>query len=139
MNPSKYETWAELAERRKTHAEIEDRLHAAFGPLPEPAFRYELTISPCNSRLIIFDIEDLTAARALLRAAFGSWHDKLEQRFYSGAAITVWESTEGWPCALWFQCKVEDYPESLKSDKCKWVEHGKESKDYSFACDISGE
>ena len=137
MEPSKYETWDEQGERRRKRNEEEERMRAAFEPLDEPEFKHDLIVVPGSTRLVIFDIDDLTAARALLRSAFGSWNDTLSQRFYSAAAFTVWRSAEGWPCELWFQCKIEDYPESLKSDNCKWIESGSTRIEYSFACAVN--
>ena len=122
MEPANYDTWDEQAERRRKGNEEEERMRTAFEPLDEPEFRHALVVIPGSTRLVIFDIDDLTAARALLRSAFGSWNDRLDKRFY--------------PCAIWFECKVEDYPESLKSDKCKWIESDNERADYTFACAV---
>jgi hypothetical protein len=137
MEPAKYDTWDEQAERRRKGNEEEERMRAAFEPLDEPEFKHTLIVAPGSTRLVIFDIDDLTAARALLRSAFGSWNDRLDKRFYSGCAITVWKSTNGHPCAIWFECKIEDYPESLKSDKCKWIESDNTGVSvYRFACAV---
>jgi len=98
----------------------------------EPEFPCRL-VTGTSSRLIIFDIDDLPQARALMRHVFGSWNDTLGNRWYScGMAITSWHSKDQ-DCQIWLECKVDDYPAELAGEHCKWIERGQ--KDYAFVCE----
>ena len=132
------ETWCPTWESRREQARQElqsvEDLRARFEPLPEPGFRYEI-VTGVAPRLIIERFTDLNAARDVLRAAFGAWEDRIHDRFFScGRAFTTWHSTNGMPMELWFECRIEDYPAELQSNRCQWKMTENTGPQYEYVC-----
>jgi len=116
-----YNEWDALESKVVSQLKMLKQLRAAIEPLQVPPFSFELEGFPSMPRLIVHQLDDLTAARAFLRQAFGTWEDKLSLRWYSGGkTLTSWRSTSGSPLALWLVCNPEDYPEALQGEYCRW-------------------
>ena len=90
-------------------------------------------------RVTIKNLDQLPAARAMLRKIFGSWSDTKAHNFYCiGIAHATWEGSED--CVdLWLESSVEDFPEELLGEKCKWKPRKKNDTEYDFVCDVAGE
>ena len=131
-------TWEDEMERVTLELRNIMRLRQKFEPIPEPSFRCNLVAGE-PFRIVIYSLDDLPAAREVMRQAFGEWTDHLANRFFScGHCITTWVF-EGAPVEIWLECPVEDYPAELLNDgHCRWeARDGK--TEYSFVCDANGD
>ena len=80
-----------------------------------------------GSQLILraTNLEELHVARKYARAVFGTWSDKLTNRFqnYDGKLCTAFENPNNGLCMICLESpSIEEYPPELMSDNCKWVE-----------------
>jgi hypothetical protein len=93
-----------------------------------------ITYSGKNTRIIIHNLNDLTAARRFMKKMFGTSKFEYNHSFYSGCTISTFHAKDvDWE--IWLECSVEDFPSELKkNDNCKWVET--EAKDYYMVCDL---
>jgi len=79
--------------------------------------------------------EDLHRVRCFLREALGTWADKQTSIWYSiGRAICEWRSPDGL-VRIWLQTSIEDFPEQLKGEHCRFVSDGVVEKSFSFVCE----
>ena len=85
-------------------------------------------------RFIIANINQLTAARKALKVMLGPCKYDFKQSFFScGDTHTIWESN-GQKIELWFSCKLEDFPESLKGENCNWELTQRRELGYNLVC-----
>ena len=95
---------------------------------------FERFIPGTAPRFIITEIDQLTAARKALKIMLGPCKYDFKQSFFScGDTHTIWESN-GQKIELWFSCKLEDFPESLKGKKCNWEATERRELDYNLVC-----
>jgi len=85
-----------------------------------------------GSQLILraTNLEELHVARKYARAVFGTWSDKLTNRFqnYDGKLCTAFENPKNDLCRIYLEsASIEEYPPELMSEHCKWVEQAVEA------------
>ena len=90
-----------------------------------------------SSRLCITSLEELHAARTVLREAFG-WKDHMENKFFScGMVIVTYAPREDvklpLPFQIWVEAAPDTFPKELLGD-CKLVKYDRE--DYSLVCSV---
>ena len=92
---------------------------------------------PTSSRLSVSSLEELHAARMVLRERYG-WRDRIHNKFFScGNVIVTYIPDEGvklpLPFELWIEAPPESFPEKLLGD-CKLVR--RESAEYNVVCSV---
>lgn len=97
----------------------------------EPNFRCDF-VAGTYPRLTIYNIDDLTGARALMREVFGSWRDAIKMKFFScGSAYTVWRNPEN-GYEIWLTCSVEE--DTVITNNCQWRPVSK--IEYVYECEV---
>jgi len=75
-------------------------------------------------------MQELTEARQKLRQVLGLWNDKKEMIWNSGNhGLCDWR-TNDYPIVIRLSCPVEDFPEELQSERCRFKKQTIEKWDY---------
>jgi hypothetical protein len=105
-----------------------------FSAIKGPDFRYNF-VPGTSARLVIYDLNDLTAARRFMKKACGSWSDAFHHVFSSyERAIATWKNNDC-PIQIWLETSIDNFPDNLLKDGCKWTKT--EETQYRITCDLT--
>ena len=92
-----------------------------FKKAKEPDFDLKQIVWGFSGRIVVSTIEDFLKARRWMDSEFGEKKYQKNNVFHAcGQAICTWKN--GGNMAIWLECDIEDFPECLQSEKCKFVE-----------------
>jgi hypothetical protein len=83
--------------------------------------------------IVVYKLEDVAKVKNILRKDFD--HFEFVHSFYSqGVAISTWESPDvSWK--IWLETSINDFPDELKHDSCKWMKTSTIKDDYVLVCE----
>ena len=119
-------------------SEIDDRIMSLcqardlIYPIVDVPGEIQTWLSNDKVRIDVKSTEQLHEARAYLREKLGSWRDEVGLVFAScGRGIAIYKS--GTPYEIWLFFDINNPPEGLVKDGCRFVE--RTTTDYDFVCD----
>ncbi len=108
-----------------------------IGEHPDHELAQQYVLSGSYLRVTIAELSDLSKMRKILRESFGTWSDKVANKFIScGSFITTWKG-KGVPVEIWYFCSPDDIPAKLQKPGCKVIETTRTEQEY--VCDINGD
>ena len=97
-----------------------------------------IKLRPSNEKIIvnIYDLEDLTDARKLVKNAIPEWKGSLKQIWncWGDMAMVSWEDKDNLLIDIWLETSIKNFPKSLTKNGCEFKEYTEKS--YNYVCNI---